>query len=345
MIKPASFVKKYNTVLFDMDGVITSEQRYWDCAALTIHQYLNKDINPAKAMSEKSNIRKKIFFDDKILLYLKKSGVNSNWDVTYIVLSLALALGETNNFAAVFQHLQELGLNALQLYRHLDKTSPLGKRGADVYNGLVRIFQEWYLGDRLFKEIWGIAPGIKDKKGLIWYEEPIIPLKNIEAVLKTLKGFGISLGIGTGRARFEAVRVLEKWGIVKYFDENKCITYTEITEAEKSTGIKHLTKPNPYTFLKGMLGKNFSDTDIISANYDKTLTKKVLVIGDASADLMAAQAADMNFAAVLTGISGQGARDYFLKHSAHYILNNVNGLIERIETADNGKDKCYNPID
>ena len=38
------FLNKYDTVIFDLDGVITSEQCYWDAAALTVWEYLHSDM-------------------------------------------------------------------------------------------------------------------------------------------------------------------------------------------------------------------------------------------------------------------------------------------------------------
>ena len=53
-MKLAKFLDKYDTVIFDMDGVITSEQNYWNCAALTVWEYLNynsgQKINAAECM-------------------------------------------------------------------------------------------------------------------------------------------------------------------------------------------------------------------------------------------------------------------------------------------------------
>ena len=37
----AKFVHQYKTVIFDMDGVITSEQNYWNSAALTVYEFLH----------------------------------------------------------------------------------------------------------------------------------------------------------------------------------------------------------------------------------------------------------------------------------------------------------------
>ena len=52
-------------VIFDMDGVITSEQNYWNCAALTVWEYLNynsgQKINAAECMQNISKILRVIF--------------------------------------------------------------------------------------------------------------------------------------------------------------------------------------------------------------------------------------------------------------------------------------------
>ncbi|MCK9478351.1 MAG: HAD hydrolase-like protein [Firmicutes bacterium] len=345
MAKTANFLNGYNTVLFDMDGVITSEQRYWDAAALAIYEHLNSNIDVDFAMENKDDIRKDIFCNDKTVHYLKNIGVNSNWDVAYVILSAALIIGAKDGFEAVFKYLKNLNLTAPALYDHIGKKSPLGKRGGKGYHRLVLTFQEWYLGDEMFLEKWHEKPQLKGKKGLLDCEQPVIPIDDIKNVLKTLFDHGISLGIGTGRVDFETKLPLGQWDISKYFDENKIITYTEVLKSEKETGISPLAKPHEYTFLKGMLGKDFDDKKILGGFYDKTATKKTLVIGDAGADIFSAKAAGMDFAAVLTGISGRKAKDYFLANGADYILNDITGLIEGIETSNSGKDNCCNAFD
>ena len=84
-MKLAKFLDKYDTVIFDMDGVITSEQNYWNCAALTVWEYLNynsgQKINAAECMQNISKIRSHVFSDDELISVLKGKGVNSNWDL------------------------------------------------------------------------------------------------------------------------------------------------------------------------------------------------------------------------------------------------------------------------
>ena len=84
------FLDKYDTVIFDMDGVITSEQNYWNSAALTVREYLTSknyfgahDICAAEMSGNAVKIRSEVFCDDEIISEFKSRGVNSNWDLGY----------------------------------------------------------------------------------------------------------------------------------------------------------------------------------------------------------------------------------------------------------------------
>ncbi len=331
MKKPAHFLSRYDTVLFDMDGVLTSEQRYWDAAVLTVYEYLHRDFDPSWAMDNVAALRKNILHNDETLVYLKNAGVNSNWDTTYAVLSAALILGVTDDFAPVHDYLTSLGMDALELYDFLADKSPLGKRGGGAYDACVMVFQQWFLGDKLFAENFSTPQRLKGKPGLIWHETPVIGLERIAGVLKTLSEAGLSLGVGTGRVHMEITYPLDAWDIRRYFDDNRLITYSEVIAAERALGGQTLTKPHPYMFLKGMLGKDYDDRKITTGDYDKSLAAKTLVVGDAGADILAAHSGGMDFAAVLTGVSGQNARSYFEGAGAAYILDDVTGLIEGVE--------------
>ena len=86
-----SFLDKYDTLIFDMDGVITSEQNYWNSAALTAYEYLNSSrgfgngsIDASDCERRIGEIRSDIFLSDKLIATLKDKGVNSNWDLAYV---------------------------------------------------------------------------------------------------------------------------------------------------------------------------------------------------------------------------------------------------------------------
>jgi len=317
-----NFCDKYKIILFDMDGVITSEYRYWDCAAFTIYRAVTKKDgtkNPKEVFDT-------VFFGKKTLDLLKKAGVNSNWDLTYVIVSVAKIL-KTDDFEKVYKYLKELGLNAIELYRHLEKDNPVGTRSGEGYEKLKDIFQYYYWGDAMYEKMWGKCAELSGWDGFYTAEEPVIALDKIRATLKALNESGITLGIGTGRVYDEAVTVLRHWDILKYFDETRVITYTDVQKGEKVSGGVALTKPHPYMFLKGMAGCTTSDTDILSGNFDKEMLSKTLVVGDAGADILSAKAGGMDFAAVLTGVAGKAHREFFEKSGADYILDDMSFLI------------------
>lgn len=87
-------------ILFDVDGVFLSEERYFDASALTVRELLlSKNYlglgEEAVFQTEYSNqeiaeIREKVFLDDQVLNFLKSRGMNANWDMIYITFSVQL---------------------------------------------------------------------------------------------------------------------------------------------------------------------------------------------------------------------------------------------------------------
>ena len=95
--KPAPFLKGIERIIFDMDGVITSEEAYWDVAALTAYEVFNsnkyfgrQEIIPDVIQDCTKEIREKVFCNDKFIALVKDRGVNSNWDLGYVVICGAL---------------------------------------------------------------------------------------------------------------------------------------------------------------------------------------------------------------------------------------------------------------
>jgi phosphoglycolate phosphatase-like HAD superfamily hydrolase len=81
------------TILFDVDGVFLSEDRYFDASALTIWELLYSNnylgLAPEKFKTayddeEISRIRECVFKNDQILKEYKSRGLNANWDMIYI---------------------------------------------------------------------------------------------------------------------------------------------------------------------------------------------------------------------------------------------------------------------
>ena len=91
-------------IIFDLDGVITSEEAYWDAAGLTLHELLYsprywgldsskmsavEQYHPAKTAQESRLISRAVFPETEILA-LKGRSINSNWDTCYVTVCLHL---------------------------------------------------------------------------------------------------------------------------------------------------------------------------------------------------------------------------------------------------------------
>src|SRR5258706_15869930 len=77
-----------NLIIFDLDGVITSEEAYWDAAGLTLHELMysprywglgaSSEYHPATTARESRRVSRAIFPETEILT-LKARAINSNW--------------------------------------------------------------------------------------------------------------------------------------------------------------------------------------------------------------------------------------------------------------------------
>lgn len=338
----AHISEHYDTILFDMDGVITSEENYWNVSGLTVYELLfsnryygDEELNAAACQADLAHIRERVFAHDRAIRCVKEYGINSNWDLTYVVAAAALILNEKQDFDRVCGYIRALPSEAFALYERIGKelAAAMGwepgfaARLGGFWNQCCFCFQEWFLGSKLFEELWQrecVQPG---KTGLMLTEEPLVDKQQLISMLSGLHAAGKRLGIGTGRPDVEVFGVLERWGIRRYFATDAIVTYTNVMDAEQQLGLKErgigLTKPHPYMFLKGVFGSTVSDEHIVNGLYDREACRRTLVVGDAGADLYAAREAGCDFLAVLTGIQGQEARRFFEQEGADYILNSV----------------------
>ncbi len=337
----AEFLNKYDTIIFDMDGVITSEENYWNSAALTVYEVFNSidywgknkiDVNVI--MDNYRDMRKYLFSDDKLIALLKNKGVNSNWDLTYVVMCISIILN-TPYPDKIYEYACGLGENILNEYDMLakktaecmHKPTDYCERNGEMWCIAYKCFQEWFLGDKLFYDVYSTRTKKSGKPGLVYNEEPIIPLKKLQQIFAALHKSGKRLCMGTGRPSAEILPPLEKWGIIQYMSRESLINYDHVIEAENRFSGQHFTKPHPYMFLKAMLGEDYSDKKIIDKVYPHEQIKRTLIVGDAGADMFAAKAMGADFCAVLTGIQGHNARDFFEQQNAQYILNSIENFL------------------
>ncbi|NOU55198.1 HAD hydrolase-like protein [Brevibacillus borstelensis] len=84
------------TILFDVDGVMLSEERYFDASALTVWEFLHSPLylglsgDIFTASPEEKDIRRVrelVFANDEVLNFIKSRGINSNWDMVYLTVA------------------------------------------------------------------------------------------------------------------------------------------------------------------------------------------------------------------------------------------------------------------
>lgn len=331
-----SLLDRYDTVLLDMDGVITSEEVYWNAAALTVHELLFsnryygcEEICPEQMMASLSDLRKEAFCGDAVIRHLKNKGVNNNWDLSWILVGGALS-HNTCDFRAIYEWVKSLPAVKDGLYNVVNESllasgfdRETSAHHGSIWKQIQLSFQEWFLGSDLFPQIWNsplLQPG---KPGLTFSEDPIVNKETLKKLLTEL-GRTKRLGIGSGRPRIEAENPLKNWGVFHCFTQNAIVTYNDVLAAQEAIFNRlSLAKPHPYMFLRGVFGNTLTDEALLGGNFDNAACAKTLVIGDAGCDLFAAKAAGCDFLAVLTGIEGEKAEGFFKENGADYILHTI----------------------
>jgi phosphoglycolate phosphatase-like HAD superfamily hydrolase len=378
-----------NLIIFDLDGVITSEEAYWDSAGLTLHELLCSprywnvsgqiDYQPAASAQQSREISRGAL-PAWLILSFKARALNSNWDTCYAAvclhfLDLLACLPERAHLlplepgsaewlrklrmqlahlppATVPEHVSahdrwrqqhpfDLPIfqqaTGLQLFEHLDayasvvlQTQVTGvfARRRPFWRFCQQLFQEWLLGDALYRQTYGHPPAQKGKPGCLFFEEPLLPVQEIRESLATLSAAGYTLGIASGRIYQEAALPLEKYDLLRYFDTAHLGTYDLVTRAEKELRAHGLTpmlgKPHPFHFQAAVDWQQA--LEYASAGTPEALDVPFIVVGDSTSDILGGRRAGAVTVAVLTGARSPEAHALLLKSGPDFVLEDVTGL-------------------
>lgn len=159
--------------------------------------------------------------------------------------------GKSNIFSRLQDYARkELNTNKVSFF---DVKSPLWHLTQSIY-------QEWYLGSALFKDVEGFEPYKENKSGFIHQEILLRPIKEIQHLLNDLKDSGYQIAIATGRPRTETVVPFESLNLLSYFDEMNIVTASEVLKAETMfPEYKPLGKPNPFSYIATLNGNKEED--------------------------------------------------------------------------------------
>lgn len=199
-------------------------------------------------------------------------------------------------------------------------------RNSDLWKIGQSVFQEWYLGEKLYQQVEQAVPRVTGKKGYLYQEIVLAEPAKIREALDVLKAKGVQLGIGTGRPSIETEIPLTELGLYSYFETDRIVSATDVVISEEEyPQYAPLGKPDPFTYIKGYLTRESTVEDCLSLPLPLAPEqgKRVLIVGDSIADYLAARKMGCDFAATLTGLTGQVARGKFEELQADYILNDV----------------------
>jgi phosphoglycolate phosphatase-like HAD superfamily hydrolase len=387
-----------NLIIFDLDGVITSEESYWDCAGLTLHELLysprywdltdGEDYRPA-ATPREIRVLSRETLPEWLILSFKARALNSNWDTCYAAVCLHLidllahlperakllpldpssaewaaklrgqiavsGLAGRWNIEQLHhswreQHPFDLsifhGVTGLELFERMDAYAsemlcmPVEgafSRRLPFWHFCQDLFQEWLLGDALYTKTHGHPPAQAGKPGCIFFEEPLLPVEQIRATLEKLREQGYTLGVASGRVYQEAAKPLEKYDLLRYFDEQHMGTYEVVTRAEKELRARSnptmLGKPHPFHFQAAV---DYQQAlALAQKNEARPLNASFIAVGDSTSDILGGQAAGALTVAVLTGARSPEARELLLKSQPDFVIEDMTRLPELLAQVEN----------
>ncbi len=278
-------------IVFDMDGVLINVSKSY---RETVRQTARLFFRGAYGWAD---LPDPLFPLSDLARIKQGGGLNNDWDLTFLVISLLYSrvkgpqkAAGTDAWAGYREGMAHCDVSGLARFLK-EETRPLtGLLGAigkpsfdflracyrgDVGSGNVikQIFQEIYLGPSLFRTIYGFSPGLYQERGYIDRESLLI-----DPALLARLGLRHFLAIATGRPKAEADHPLDRFDIRKFF--SAVYTLDDCLKEERlrlETGKKPilLSKPDPFML------------DAIGAAFEKKVSR-CYYIGDMPDDMASA---------------------------------------------------------
>ena len=184
----------------------------------------------------------------------------------------------------------------------------------DVRKSIIAsVFEEFFCGASLFKEVYGIDPQFNSGSGLIDNERLIVRSEALDSLISILGKR--NLGIASGSRRKSAEYVLGD--LIEKFNP-KALVFAESVEMAERSMKKALKKPHPFSLLKAAEG--FGEFNFL------------IYVGDSMEDaIMASEAANLNGRVLFAGVYRYTSFEeeklrIFLDHGCDMILPTVNEL-------------------
>jgi len=325
---------KKNLIVFDMDGVIVDvSASYRETVRRTARLFF-------KGAPGWRSLPDPLFSLHDLAGVKHSGGLNNDWELTYRILSLLMtriklpgdipaahpwsmhAYGMKHADISALIHF--LSVHDAPMRRLLEENGHQNHvfiqhlSGHDVGTGNVikQIFQEIYLGQRLFRATYHFPARVYTEDGLIDRETLLMA----PALLQALAADNV-LGIATGRPRAEADYPLDRFNIRPYFKSiyslDDCLR-EENRILEKNHKKVARSKPHPFML------------DAIATCHENSTSNRYYV-GDMPDDMQAASRSRFGFKGIGISVSAPdkaGLHQALEKAGAHYIINDFHELKE-----------------
>lgn len=227
---------KRDAVIFDMDGVLVDVSKSYRQAIKLTAQYV---------LQNKYGLKSNVAAAD-IEAMKSIPGFNNDWDLSFALIELL-----------------SKGITRKDFEQNISALSEKIKTSAD-YLAAKDIFQSYYLGSELFKQLYQRPAPIASQTGLIKNETLLLDLKILKKIAEKYK-----VGVATGRPKFEALFALRNLKISPQIIKEIYVVGKEDAKREKPF-------PEPLLRAAELLG-----------------CKQPIYVGDSINDILAAQAAAM----------------------------------------------------
>jgi phosphoglycolate phosphatase-like HAD superfamily hydrolase len=325
-------MNKKNLIVFDMDGVLIDvSNSYRDTARQAARLFF-------KSAPASEKLPEPLFPLEDLAAVKQSGGLNNDWDLTCLVVSLLFNLIEKppvyhskDPWARYQETIRQCDVSSLA--RFLESTpmplSGLLNRAGKTKNSFIyglftgdvgsgniikQIFQEVYLGKGLFEDTYGLKPLFYNGEGFIHREKLLIDQDLLEELAKNH-----ILAIATGRPRAEADYPLANFDLRKYFTDilalEDCLE-EENRRSQKEGKRVSLSKPDPF-----MLDAIAAQQKIPIAGY--------FYIGDMPDDMVAAKKSAAGYKAVgmiMTAADKESLKKELLRAGADTIVENFKQL-------------------
>lgn len=330
-------------IVFDLDGVLVDESAsYREAIRRTARLFFSG--------SRGGPLPDPLFSLEDLDTVKRRGGVNNDWDATHRVICLLAARARDcasppagDPWSAYETAVAQCDVSDLAAFLRSTPT-PLANLLSEnprknrewvdrFYRGdiggeniIKQIFQEVYLGESLFKRVYGTAPRVHHGSGMI-ARETLIPEKPLLEQLSEK----YLLAVATGRPAFEADHALTAFGIRRLFA--MVLSHDDCIAEERRRGAEDgrpgsLLKPDPYML------------DSIASRAGEEIGCRYYV-GDLPDDMLAAARAKSGYigiGVVPDAASGDQRRRELFDAGARSVIGDLSRLAETVEETKETKE-------